>query len=65
MSTRVSGRAAQMRRVASMPSIAGMRTSMSTTSGRCRAASATASAPVAVLAAGAVVPLAISTTART
>ena len=41
----VSG-AAQIRRVASMPSISGIRTSISTTSGRICSARATASAPV-------------------
>ena len=42
--------AAQICRVASMPSITGMRTSISTTSGRCSALRRTASAPSAALA---------------
>ena len=54
ISTRVPAVAgsAQIRRVASIPSISGIRTSISTTSGRCCSASATASHAVAGLADG-------------
>ena len=45
ISTRVAGWAAAIRRVASMPSRTGIRMSISTTSGRVRRASATASCP--------------------
>ena len=47
MRTRVRSPAAAMRRVASMPSMPGMRMSISTTSGFSRQAASTASAPVA------------------
>ena len=46
MITRVSGRAAVIWRVASMPSKPGMRTSMSTTSGRSSRAQTIASEPL-------------------
>ena len=45
ISTRAGGSAAVIRRVASMPSIAGIRTSITTTSGRSRSNPRTASAP--------------------
>ena len=45
--TRVSGAASRMRRVASMPSIPGIRTSMKTTSGESSLAATTASSPLA------------------
>ena len=48
----VSGCAARIRRVASTPSSLGIRRSISTTSGRCRAHSATASSPSAAAATG-------------
>jgi hypothetical protein len=44
-STRVDGDAATIRRVASMPSISGIRTSMRTTSGESAAAFSTAATP--------------------
>ena len=57
MSTRWRG----SRRVASMPSMPGMRMSISTTSGRCASAAATASSPVAASATTSIEPVASST----